>query len=73
MTVAKITHIYCINRISFELYAKKSSKTTVYHFFYNHIFRKNKFIRIAFFDSGIGDSILREAGMKHEGAFSLLC
>jgi hypothetical protein len=48
MTAAKVTIIYCINRISFELYAKEIIESNRISFYYNYIFRKNKFIRIQF-------------------------
>jgi hypothetical protein len=41
----KITHIYYINRISFELYAKEIIESNSISSYYNHIFRKNRFIR----------------------------
>jgi hypothetical protein len=45
---AKVTMIDCISRISFEPYAKEIIESNSISSYYNHIFRKNKFIRNLF-------------------------
>jgi hypothetical protein len=49
MMAAKVTIIYCINRISLEPGAKKIIESNSISFYYNYIFRKNKFINKHFF------------------------
>jgi hypothetical protein len=45
---AKVTIIYCINRISFEPGAKRSSKATVYHFITTTFFVKTSSLENVF-------------------------
>jgi hypothetical protein len=45
----KVTMVDCISRISFEPYAKEIIKSNRLSFYYNYIFRKNRFIGKQFF------------------------